>query len=150
MTYLEIAQIAHTFFLFAFCKSVNKRALTCSENLAPKGATTKGENSLMKLINSAWRGTGNFVVVLSLFVAVGMTPNLTASANGPTLTKSEAALTADIVDTAVAAGSFTTLAKALDAAGLIDCVEGGRTFHSVCANRCSICQATRWYYRFIA
>ncbi|MFZ1622944.1 fasciclin domain-containing protein, partial [Dokdonella sp.] len=34
----------------------------------------------------------------------------------------------DIVDTAVAAGSFTTLAAALDAAGLIDTLKGPGPF----------------------
>jgi uncharacterized surface protein with fasciclin (FAS1) repeats len=34
----------------------------------------------------------------------------------------------DIVDTAVAAGSFTTLAKALDAAGLVDTLKGPGPF----------------------
>lgn len=36
--------------------------------------------------------------------------------------------TADIVDTAVAAGQFTTLAKALEAAGLIDTLKGKGPF----------------------
>ncbi len=44
------------------------------------------------------------------------------------MTKSDAALSADIVDTAVAAGSFTTLAKALEAAGLIDALKGDGPF----------------------
>lgn len=38
------------------------------------------------------------------------------------------AATADIVDTAVAAGSFTTLAKALGAAGLVDTLKGPGPF----------------------
>ncbi len=82
----------------------------------------------MRLINSAWTGLGNFAVVLSLLFAVAMSPNVTASANGPAVTKSDAALAADIVDTAVAAGSFTTLAKALEAAGLIDALKGDGPF----------------------
>ena len=36
--------------------------------------------------------------------------------------------TADIVDTAVAAGQFTTLAKALQAAGLVDTLKSGGPF----------------------
>ena len=36
--------------------------------------------------------------------------------------------TADIVDTAVAAGQFTTLAKALQAAGLVDALKGSGPF----------------------
>jgi uncharacterized surface protein with fasciclin (FAS1) repeats len=38
------------------------------------------------------------------------------------------AATADIVDTAVAAGQFTTLAKALQAAGLVDALKGPGPF----------------------
>ncbi len=38
------------------------------------------------------------------------------------------AQTKDIVDTAVAAGSFTTLAKALDAAGLVETLKGPGPF----------------------
>jgi uncharacterized surface protein with fasciclin (FAS1) repeats len=38
------------------------------------------------------------------------------------------AQTKDIVDTAVAAGSFTTLAKALDAAGLVQTLKGAGPF----------------------
>ncbi len=82
----------------------------------------------MKSINSAWKQHGNAVVVLSLLVAVAMAPNVTASANGPAVNKSEAAVPADIVDTAVAAGSFTTLATALEAAGLIDALKGDGPF----------------------
>jgi uncharacterized surface protein with fasciclin (FAS1) repeats len=48
----------------------------------------------------------------------------TTSAPAP----SETAATADIVDTAVAAGSFTTLAKALDAAGLVETLKGPGPF----------------------
>lgn len=82
----------------------------------------------MKLINPAWRGLGNFAVALSLLAAVAVAPNVTTSANGPAVKKSEAASSADIVDTAVAAGSFTTLAKALEAAGLIDALKGDGPF----------------------
>jgi len=41
---------------------------------------------------------------------------------------SSAAPTKDLVDTAVAAGSFTTLAKALEAAGLIETLKGPGPF----------------------
>ena len=51
----------------------------------------------------------------------------------PTLALAPAAahaqpMSADIVDTAVAAGQFTTLAKALDAAGLVDTLKGPGPF----------------------
>ncbi len=55
----------------------------------------------------------------------------TVSVNGNPSTKSVnklAAQTGDIVDTAVAAGSFNTLAKALEAAGLVDALKGEGPF----------------------
>lgn len=77
----------------------------------------------MKTVNSVLKQVGSFAFALSLFVAVAVAPNATASANGPVGKKS-----ADIVDTAVAAGSFTTLATALEAAGLIDALKGEGPF----------------------
>ena len=41
----------------------------------------------------------------------------------------------DIVDTAVGAGSFTTLAAALTGRGFGRYVKRARAFHSICANR---------------
>jgi hypothetical protein len=41
----------------------------------------------------------------------------------------------DIVDTAVAAGSFKTLAAALQAAGLVDTLKGPWPVHGVCSHR---------------
>ena len=82
----------------------------------------------MKKINSILKQVISFAFALSLFVALAVTPSETASANGPAHKKSEKALSADIVDTAVAAGSFNTLAKALDAAGLIDALKGDGPF----------------------
>ena len=76
----------------------------------------------MKPINQTLRQLVNFGIVLSLLAAVAIAPNVTASANGPVAKK------ADIVDTAVAAGSFTTLAAALEAAGLIDALKGDGPF----------------------
>ncbi|WP_299441474.1 fasciclin domain-containing protein [uncultured Phycicoccus sp.] len=49
-----------------------------------------------------------------------------ATTEAPTPTETAAA--ADIVDTAVAAGSFTTLATALEAAGLVDTLKGDGPF----------------------
>ena len=50
---------------------------------------------------------------------------LTVAASGTTALRAE---TRDVVDTAVAAGSFKTLAKALDAAGLVTTLKGGGPF----------------------
>ena len=82
----------------------------------------------MKLINPASRVLGNFAIVLFLLVAVGIATNVNAANNAGVTSDSHAAPTADIVDTAVAAGSFTTLAKALEAAGLIDALKGKGPF----------------------
>jgi uncharacterized surface protein with fasciclin (FAS1) repeats len=46
---------------------------------------------------------------------------LTVAASGTTAVRAE---TRDVVDTAIAAGSFKTLAKALDAAGLVTTLKG--------------------------
>ncbi|HEX6212402.1 MAG TPA: fasciclin domain-containing protein [Methylomirabilota bacterium] len=59
-----------------------------------------------------------FVAALAAVVVV-------AGAGGPTVTR---AADRDIVDTAVAAGSFTTLAKALEAAGLVETLKGPGPF----------------------
>jgi uncharacterized surface protein with fasciclin (FAS1) repeats len=80
----------------------------------------------MKLINLASRVVGNFAIVLFLLVAVALAPNVNASS--VSVPDSDKAPAADIVDTAVAAGSFTTLAKALEAAGLIDALKGDGPF----------------------
>jgi uncharacterized surface protein with fasciclin (FAS1) repeats len=80
----------------------------------------------MKLINLASRVVGNFAIVLFLLVAVALAPNVNASS--VSVPDSDKASAADIVDTAVAAGSFTTLAKALEAAGLIDALKGDGPF----------------------
>ncbi len=77
----------------------------------------------MKTINSVLKQAISFAFALSLLVAVAVAPNVTASANGSAVQKS-----GDIVDTAVAAGSFTTLAKALEAADLIDALKGEGPF----------------------
>ena len=74
----------------------------------------------MKTINSVLKQGVSFAFALSLLVAVAVAP---AFATGPEVKKP-----ADIVDTAVAAGNFTTLAKALEAAGLIDALKGEGPF----------------------
>lgn len=42
---------------------------------------------------------------------------------------------ADIVDTAIAAGNFTTLVELVQAAGLVETPAGGGPFYRLCANR---------------
>jgi len=80
------------------------------------------------MINKRSNRTG----ILSVFAAVLMLASVaTVSVNGNPSTKSVnklAAQTGDIVDTAVAAGSFNTLAKALEAAGLVDALKGEGPF----------------------
>jgi len=80
------------------------------------------------MINKRSNRTG----ILSVFAAVLMLASVaTVSVNGNPSTKSVnklAAQTGDIVDTAVAAGSFKTLAKALEAAGLVDALKGEGPF----------------------
>jgi uncharacterized surface protein with fasciclin (FAS1) repeats len=57
-----------------------------------------------------------------------VTRSLLSLALGLALVSPAAAQGKDIVDTAVAAGSFTTLAKALDAAGLVSTLKGAGPF----------------------
>jgi len=74
-----------------------------------------------------WKRAASFAPVLLIVVSVAMGANPGASAHGP-VEKCDAASAVDIVDTAVAAGSFTTLAKALEAAGLINALKGDGPF----------------------
>ena len=55
-------------------------------------------------------------------------PATTSAAPSPSSSPSESMATADIVDTAVAAGDFKTLAAALTAAGLVDTLKGAGPF----------------------
>ncbi|MGI9166045.1 MAG: fasciclin domain-containing protein [Pyrinomonadaceae bacterium] len=82
----------------------------------------------MKPIKSALNQAANFAAVVSLLFVVGAAANITASAKDTTPDSAITARSADIVDTAVAAGSFTTLAKALEAAGLIDALKADGPF----------------------
>lgn len=59
--------------------------------------------------------------MLSVVVATGLFANMTAGTSRANEAK-------DIVDTAVAAGSFNTLAAALNAAGLVDALKGSGPF----------------------
>ncbi len=124
---MQIAQIAHL---------AHKRGrlklgrLGCgTTNRLPREPQPREKDSLIiKSINSALKHGVNFAVALSLLIAVAVGPNVAAAANGTAIKKSDKALSADIVDTAVAAGNFTTLAKALEAAGLIDALKGEGPF----------------------
>ena len=58
--------------------------------------------------------------------AASSAPMTTSAAPSPS--PSESMASADIVDTAVAAGNFTTLAAALQAAGLVDTLKGDGPF----------------------
>ena len=61
---------------------------------------------------------------MKMFVAVGIVAALAMTVTS----SSTRAQSKDIVDTAVAAGSFNTLAKALTAAGLVDTLKGEGPF----------------------
>ena len=70
-------------------------------------------------------------VVPLVIAACGSSSSSTSSSSPMSAAASPAmspAATADIVDTAVAAGQFTTLAKALQAAGLVDTLKGTGPF----------------------
>lgn len=69
------------------------------------------------------KGLLSAVVALGAFVVVGLSPaNAGSYGYGTQSTK------ADIVDTAVAAGSFNTLVAAVQAAGLVDTLKGDGPF----------------------
>jgi len=55
-------------------------------------------------------------------------PATTSASATPSASPSESMASADIVDTAVAAGDFTTLAAALEAAGLVETLKGEGPF----------------------
>ncbi len=70
----------------------------------------------------------SLALVLSLsFAAFACGGSSKKSTDAPT-TESEAAATGDIVDTAIAAGNFTILVKALGEAGLVDTLKGPGPF----------------------
>jgi uncharacterized surface protein with fasciclin (FAS1) repeats len=91
----------------------------------PRHRSPTGEQMLRKSLSS-----GVLVVGLVLSAAAcssdkAATPATTAA---PATTAPDAAKPVDIVDTAVAAGSFKTLAAALTAAGLVDTLKGPGPF----------------------
>jgi uncharacterized surface protein with fasciclin (FAS1) repeats len=63
-----------------------------------------------------------------LFKSIACNMGLAAFSAGPLVAEEKAAAGKDIVDTAVAAGSFKTLAAALTAAGLVDTLKGKGPF----------------------
>ena len=66
-----------------------------------------------------------------IYTKTCMTLLLTLSISGAAFGQSKK----DIVDTAVAAGNFKTLAAALQAAGLVDTLKGPWSVHSFCTDR---------------
>jgi uncharacterized surface protein with fasciclin (FAS1) repeats len=64
---------------------------------------------------------------LSLALALGLAPSLAVAGGGygERAKPAQAQASGDIVETAVAAGQFKTLAAALQAAGLVDTLKGG-------------------------
>ena len=60
--------------------------------------------------------------------AAASAPATTSASATPSASPSESMASADIVDTAVAAGEFTTLAAALEAAGLVETLKGDGPF----------------------
>jgi uncharacterized surface protein with fasciclin (FAS1) repeats len=65
---------------------------------------------------------------LSLALALGLAPSLALAGGGyggERAKPDQAQATGDLVETAVAAGQFKTLAAALEAAGLVDTLKGG-------------------------
>ena len=82
---------------------------------APFGAGKETMQRLVRFSAAALAGTMAFV-------------GMTGVAEAKKVTKKVAAPTKDVVDTAVAAGSFKTLAVALKAAGLVDTLKGAGPF----------------------
>ena len=88
----------------------------------------------MSLLRKRWPAMLSVLAVAAvplIIAACGTSSSSTSSSPAMSTAASPAmspAATADIVDTAVAAGQFTTLAKALEAAGLVDALKGPGPF----------------------
>jgi uncharacterized surface protein with fasciclin (FAS1) repeats len=67
-------------------------------------------------------------LVLSLSLSAFACGSSSKSSDSPATGTTEAAATGDIVDTAIAAGNFTTLVKALQEAGLVETLKGPGPF----------------------
>ena len=94
-----------------------------STNTAPRGHNKEERELTMRLSKSIGRMIIARGALLSLLAVVGAQP-LLAKMEVP----EEAVKPANIVETAVAAGQFKTLAAALEAAGLIDALTGKGPF----------------------
>jgi len=116
--YIEIAQTAH----HRFWQETRAKTLSPRSKLKTDvNAKSKGEIFSMK-VNK---------LVRKKFVALGAMLSLIAIVMGFTANARVAAHSVesnDIVDTAVAAGQFKTLAAALEAAGLIEALKGNGPF----------------------
>ena len=66
--------------------------------------------------------------VTAAVLLIGASPSFAEGMSSGMTTGRPAALKADIIDTAVGAGQFTTLAKALTAAGLVETLKGPGPF----------------------
>ena len=97
------------------------RAKLLNKSLLAGGLNQKGKTFTMKLKN--WTGKKLFAggVLVAVLAVAGATSSTHAAVNEPLKP-------ADIVDTAVGAGQFKTLAAALEAAGLIDTLKGAGPF----------------------
>jgi uncharacterized surface protein with fasciclin (FAS1) repeats len=103
-------------------KVSRKKDLSSKNNTAPRGHN-KEEGLTMKLTKSIGRMIIARGALLALLAVVGAQPLL-----AKTEVPEETAKPANIVETAVAAGQFKTLAAALEAAGLIDALTGEGPF----------------------
>ena len=88
----------------------------------------------MGLLGKRWPALISVLAVAAvpLVIAACGSSSSSTSSSSPMSTPASPAMspaaTADIVDTAVATGQFTTLAKALQAAGLVDALKGSGPF----------------------
>jgi transforming growth factor-beta-induced protein len=83
----------------------------------------------MRLTFKRWPVILSAVALLTVPLVIAACGSSTSGASSsPTPSASPSMAQADIVDTAVAAGSFNTLAKALTAAGLVDTLKGTGPF----------------------
>jgi transforming growth factor-beta-induced protein len=98
----------------------------------PAATTVQGEDVAISVDGAGVRINGATVIrpdvmasngVIHVLDSVILPPSMTAQAAPPAMGE-----TVDIVDTAVAAGSFSTLTTALDAAGLVETLKGPGPF----------------------
>jgi transforming growth factor-beta-induced protein len=87
----------------------------------------------MSLLRKRWPAMLSVLAVAAVPLIIAGCGSISNASSSPGMSASASpamspAATADIVDTAVAAGQFTTLAKALQAAGLVDALKGPGPF----------------------